>query len=78
MYVGALLEHEWPATTYFTDCSGGNHASIPAIRRCGVGIARLGMRNDMPELLWGFMSCLPGDVQTIPRGELFAIYFVVC
>ena len=78
MYVGAFPQHEWPATTYFTDCSGGNHASIPAIRRCGIGIARLGMRNDVPELLWGLMSCLPGEVQTIPRGELFAICFAVC
>ena len=78
MYVGTGPEHEWPATTYFTDCSGGNHGTYPAIRRCGIGIARLGMRNGMPELLWGLMSCLPGEFQTIPRGELFAICFVVC
>ena len=32
----------------------------------------------MLELAWGMMSCLSGDVQTIPRGELFAIRFVAC
>ena len=32
---------EWPSGLYFSDGSGGEYGSVPCLRRCGVGIARL-------------------------------------
>ena len=53
---------------------GGPFSSFPALRRCGVAICRL----DANENRWWSFACnLPGDVQTVPRGELYGLFIVV-
>ena len=39
--LGDFPPNLWPGGTYFTDGSGGLHSKVPALRRCGCGIAML-------------------------------------
>ena len=56
----------------YTDGLGGEHGSIPHLRRCGVGIAHIvGAVCD-----WGLSIGLPGAEQTVPRA-LFAVLVVL-
>ena len=72
----------WPAGVYYTDCSGGPHNIYPPIRRCGIGVAVLDMHHDLLQsdpqpFVWGAYAPLPGLLQTVPRGELYAMVLVV-
>ena len=64
----------WPGGCYGTDASGGTHSSVPQLRRVGIGLCKLGTVFPHP-FIFGAWSALCGDIQTIPRGELFC--FVV-
>ena len=70
----------WVASTYFTDCSGGENGAHRTLRRCGIGIARLTVNDTtgFPSLLCGMHSCLPGDYQIVPRGSClpFTMWFL--
>ena len=74
----------WPAGLYYADASGGRFSSIPALRRCGVGVCRLKdqviFNNDLHHadqlLAWGLFAPLPGQVHTVVRGELYAILVI--
>jgi len=69
-----LTDGMWPSGTYGTDASGGAFSSIPEIRRCGCGIVTMVPGNDDNfDLEWGASFPLEGDIQTVPRAELFTI-----
>ena len=81
-FLGAAPRGQWPPGVYYTDSSGGPFSSYPLLRRCGCGVAVIDMDYDYetPDpapFCWGAFFALPGAVQTVPRGELFAIVVVV-
>ena len=83
-YISHVPSSPWPDGTYHTDASGGEHSAIPAIRRCGLGIAYVAQDDasfsgpiSESLLLWGAYLPLPGKAQTIVRAELYAILTVV-
>ena len=65
-----------PSGIYYTDASGGEDHDSPELRRCGVGICS-SPKVDPHEAPGGLCYPLPGEVQTVPRGELHAILTVV-
>ena len=60
----------WNSGTYYGDASGGEFSSINILRQCGCGLAAVSPDGG---LKFGAGFFLPGDVQTGPRGELFAL-----
>ena len=56
--------------TVYGDASGGKFTSYAILRRVGVGIVRIDQEGNM---IWGQRFNLPGKVQTVARGELYAI-----
>ena len=72
----------WQPGVYYTDAAGGEHSSDPHLRRVGVGGCSLsqvldshgGLAPVLHSYLWG---PLPGEAQTINRGELYAIIQVL-
>ena len=70
-YVGWHIIGFWPGGTYYTDGSGGKYSSIPLLRRCGCGIAKI---DDAGALTmdFGVYFGLEGSSQTVPRAEMFA------
>jgi hypothetical protein len=67
----------WPPGLYGTDASGGRWGSYPLLRRCGCGVSRLTSLDPPYQLQWGAWFPLVGELQTVPRAELYAIYMVV-
>jgi len=65
---------DWHSDTYYGDASGGKYTQYNQLRRCGVGIAVV---NDRGELIFGLHTPLPGNIQTVSRGELYAVLLVV-
>ena len=55
------------------DGSGGSYSSYPTLRRCGTGVAYLDWDMSHQFDAW---SPLPGQIQTVPRAELFALLIV--
>jgi len=68
------LDVIWVSGTYYGDASGGEHTQYPKLRRVGVGLAKL---NSDRSLCFGIRSNLPGLVQTVSRGELFALVILL-
>ncbi len=64
----------WGSGTYYGDASGGEFSSYPAIRRIGCGLSCI---LDDGSLSFGAHFNLPGTVQTVPRGELYALVVLV-
>ena len=56
------------------DASGGELTSVPELRRCGCGLAKL---NPDFTLSFGCNFNLPGEIQTVPRAEIFALVVLV-
>jgi len=65
---------EWTSGVYYGDASGGENTSYKELRRVGVGICKV---DESGELILGAYSNLPGQVQTVARGELFALLLLV-
>ena len=78
---GEVPNRPWPGGKYWTDGSGGEHGSIPILRRCGCGIATMTVRQEGDRLIisrsWAVYFALPGSIQTVPRSELQAILVVL-
>ena len=59
----------WGSGVYYGDASGGKHTSYKSLRRCGIAcvcfIAGI--------FHFGFSANLPGSIQTVGRGELYAL-----
>ena len=64
----------WESGIYYGDGSGGGFSSFPAIRRCGVGLVKI--HQDGSKHFEVSMN-LPGSVQTVPRAEYFALYYLL-
>ena len=64
----------WGSGTYYGDGSGGSFSSFPTIRRCGVGLVKV--HHDGSKHFEVSMN-LPGGVQTVPRSEYFALYYLL-
>ena len=56
--------------TVYGDASGGKFTRYAALRRVGVGIVSIDQEGNV---IWGQRFNLPGKVQTVARGELYAI-----
>ena len=68
----------WPSGVYFSDASGGKYSSVPALRRCGIGVASLDLHSNLDSsFLFGAYAPLVGVEQTVPRGELYGILLIV-
>jgi len=65
---------QWRSGTYYGDASGGEFTSYPELRRCGCGVAAI---HPDGTLHYGASFSLPGEIQTVPRGELYALLFLV-
>ena len=75
-YIGEWNSHtQLQSGTYFTDASGGLDHDIPQLRRCGIGICASPSLHP-PQAPDGLHYPLPGEVQTVPRGEMHAIVTV--
>ena len=59
---------------YFGDGSGGIHNGCPRARRCGCAVVQIG-QDGRP--LVALRYNLPGDVQTVPRSEVFALILLL-
>ena len=59
---------------YYGDASGGTYTKYPEIRRVGCSFVKCDSEGN---LLYGCHFPLPGDIQTVARGELFAVVELV-
>ena len=66
------LSHDivWGSGTYYGDASGGVYTDVPVLRSVGFGVVRL---NEDMSLAVAVNTRLPGSIQTVPRGELYAL-----
>ena len=64
----------WDSGTYYGDASGGKHTKYQGLRRVGCAVVRVDSTG-VPVV--GSYTPLPGEVQTVGRGELFALYILV-
>ena len=55
---------------YYGDASGGEYSAFPEIRRVGCRLVRV---DDTGTLMFGAHFPLAGEIQTVPRGELYAL-----
>ena len=64
----------WGSGTYYGDASGGEYTQYSKLRRVGVSVVLC----DQPgRIAFGISSNLPGDVQSVGRGELFALVLLL-
>ena len=59
---------------YYGDASGGEFTSYPSLRRCGCSVVQVS-ETDGSKLHAARFS-LPGDIQTVPRAELYCIVWL--
>eukprot|EP00959_Pyramimonas_sp_CCMP1952_P458167 9476169-Pyramimonas_sp.AAC.1 len=64
-------------TYAFGDASGGKDTSDAALRRVGLAVAVYSELTPDMMIEIGIWGGLPGDVQTVARGELYALYLTV-
>ena len=64
----------WPSGSYFGDASGGLYTAYPTLRRVGVGLAMYRESQRRPDFKMHYP--LPGQVQTVPRGETHVVLVV--
>ena len=64
----------WPSGFYFGDASGGPYTAYPSLRRVGVGVAMY--RESERQADFRLHYPLPGQVQTVPRGETHVVLLV--
>ncbi|MDP6586649.1 MAG: hypothetical protein QF535_18485 [Anaerolineales bacterium] len=64
---------DWGNGIYYGDASGGVYTQYPALRRIGVGL--VSFKNGI--FKYGVHTNLPGQVQTVGRGECFALWMLV-
>ena len=69
------VKYGFPSGRYYGDCSGGKYTRIPVLRKCGAGIVCYNQSEG--EIQFTSHFDLPGHIQTVPRGELFAVLYVV-
>jgi hypothetical protein len=65
--------NDWVSGTYYGDASGGKHTAISKLRRVGCAVVRI---NPDQTVYIGVASNLPGRVQSVGRGELFALWLL--
>jgi hypothetical protein len=65
---------DWTSRSYYGDASGGKYTSHRRLRRCGCGVVAV---DSQGSLEFGMKCNLPGAVQTVGRGELFAFVLLV-
>ena len=70
-YIG--IKHNWLGGVYYTDASGGQFTSVPQLRLVGCSVVTVEGIN----IETGVSFMLPGIIQTVVRGELFAIWHVL-
>ena len=64
----------WGSGTYYGDASGGENTHYQSLRRVGVAVVfcvKLGVTS------FGVSSNLPGSIQTVGRGEVFALVLLL-
>ena len=77
----SLYQHKGNTTNhrykYYTDGSGRKYHDDPRIRRCGSAGASISFDTTPPTIADAIWGSLPGDHQTVPRAELYAIIIVI-
>ena len=68
------MNESWNSGVYYGDASGGRFSSFPQLRRIGCGLVQVDVAGS---LIWGRRFNLPGPVQTVPRGELFVLLYLL-
>ena len=63
----------WPAGKIWTDASGGEFGNVDLLRRCSYGIVALEAVGEHYRISFGAYGPLPGEEQSVPRGELYSI-----
>ena len=66
---------DWNFQVFYGDASGGKYTKYQKLRRVGVGV--VAVTDVSAELIFGLHTPLPGTVQTVARGELYALFLVV-
>ena len=64
----------WVSGNFYGDASGGELTAVPQCRRVGVSVCSI---NDQGTLEYGAKFNLPGNAQTVRRGELYALVFLI-
>ena len=59
---------------FYGDASGGAFSSMPRIRRIGCGLVQI---DESGSLIWGQHFNLPGSIQTVPRGGLYVLFYLI-
>ena len=67
-------EVNYSSGTFYGDASGGKFTKYPGIRRIGCGICQIDPQGTQ---IWGQSFNLPGEIQTVPRGELYVLQYLV-
>jgi len=67
-------EINYGSGTFYGDASGGKYTRHPGIRRVGCGICQIDFQGIQ---IWGQSFNLPGEIQTVPRGELYVLQYLV-
>ena len=65
---------DWTSHTYYGDASGGKNIKYKTLRRVGCAVVQILENGD---LNFGAHFNLPGPVQTVGRGELYALHFLI-
>ncbi len=61
--------------TYYGDASGGELTSYSDLRRCGCALVKINNNNGV--VLYGASFNLPGKIQTVGRGEAYALVYLI-
>ena len=65
---------EWTSGTYYGDASGGKYTKYKMLRRVGCAVVSV---DDEGQVVLRAHTPLPGPVQTVGRGELFALLILI-
>ena len=68
------IEATFESGIYYGDASGGDFTEYPDIRRVGVSFVKVG---DNGDLIFAAHFPLPGEIQTVARGELYALLALI-
>ena len=66
---------KWGTGVYYGDASGGDYSAYTALRRVGCAVARVSRATQ--NLEYGAKFNLPGSVQSVGRGEAYALLFLI-
>jgi len=67
-------DFRWDSGTYYGDGSGGKYTQFQGLRRVGCSVVRVSSDGQVEVCAY---THLPGEVQTVGRGELYALFLLL-